>query len=1040
MVQNRIGRKYKDLGFFIGFMLKITLVILKKAEIIEELRRLDMAKTLAKASAFITLFLAVSVYFQGCKSKQEITHVAERSPVEHKEFRGQPVFGNSSKVRHSWADSVFHSLGLEEKIAQLFMVAAYSNKDAAHVESIRHLVQDLKIGGLIFMQGGPVREANLTNYYQGLTKTPLLISIDGEWGLSMRLDSTTKFPRQQMLGAIQNDLLIFEMGEEIARQCKLMGIHIDFAPVLDVNSNPDNPVIGNRSFGEDKINVTLKGLAYLRGLQDNQVLACGKHFPGHGDTDVDSHFDMPALKHSTSRLDTLELFPFKEMFDNGLGSVMVGHLFVPALDSTKNMPATLSHKVVNDLLREKMKYQGLIFTDALNMQGVAKYYTPAEINLKALLAGNDILLFSEDVENSIQRIKQAIESGEFSIVELDKRVKRILKVKEWAGLAKFKRINPQTIHKALNEPEAELINRRLVRSAITLLQNENNLLPLKSLDTLKIAAVCIGDSIQTPFLDMLGNYTEIRNFYISHKSTKADRDSLVAQLKDYNLVIAGFQNTLQAVSKSFGITAADQKIADTIAGLKPTILVVFANAYSLKNIPNPDRFKCIIETYEQSELAQQYAAMGIFGGIGFMGNLPVTSGRFKMGMGTCTRPIRIRYGMPEEVGLVSTVLSQVDSLAKEAIFNQATPGCQIWAMKDSVVFLNKAFGYYTYENKQKVNTQSLYDLASITKAAATLPMVMKVYDAGLLAVKSRLGQYLPRLVNTNKDSLKLLDIMTHRAGLKAFIPFGSKVLQNAEWNPQLISSSPSAGFAIPVATGMFALSSYPDSIRKIIDKTEVDTNHKYVYSDLGMYYMKDVVESLLNKPLAQLVKEQYYNKLGCATLGYNPLGRFPIERIVPTEYDVAFRKQLVQGYVHDPMAALLGGVSGHAGLFGTANDLGKMFSLFAFKGQYAGESYFSSSTLDTFNTCYFCQEGNRRGLILDKPDPDLSKDDPAAASADLSSFGHSGFTGTVAWVDPKTRLVYVFLSNRVYPDVENKKLSQLNIRTRIHELFYKAMK
>ena len=999
-----------------------------------------MAKTLAKALTFITLLLALTVYFQACKSKQEVSNLAERSPVEHKTFKGQPVFAPIAKTRHSWADSVFNSLSLEAKIAQLFMVAAYSNKDAAHVESIRHLVQDLKVGGLIFMQGGPVREANLNNYYQSLAKTPLLISIDGEWGLSMRLDSTTKFPRQQMLGAIQNDLLIFEMGEEIARQCKLMGIHVDFAPVLDVNSNPDNPVIGNRSFGEDKINVTLKGLAYLRGLQDNQVLACGKHFPGHGDTDVDSHLDLPSLKHNTTRFDTLELFPFKEMFDNGLGSVMVGHLFVPALDSAKNMPATLSHNVVTRLLREKMKYNGLIFTDALNMQGVAKFYTPAEINLKALLAGNDILLFSEDVENSIIRIKQAVETGQFPMAELDKRVKRLLKVKEWAGLTNYKKINSQTIHKALNAPEAELINRRLVRSALTLLKNENELLPLKALDTLRIAAVCIGDSVQTPFLEMLGNYAEVQNFYISHKATKADRDSLLSKLNGYNLVVAGFQNTLQSVSKSFGITASDQLLADTIAQLKPTILAVFANAYSLKNIPNPSRFKAIIASYEQSELAQQYTAMGIFGGIGFMGALPVSSGSFKVGMGTCTKAIRIRYGMPEEAQLKSRVLSLVDSIANDAIFNQATPGCQIWVMKDSVVVWNKSYGYYTYENKQKVNNQSIYDLASITKAASTLPLALKLHEAGMLNLHGKLGNYLPRLKGSNKERLDLMDVMTHRAGLKAFIPFGTKVLVNSEWNPKLLSSNFSSDFPVPVAFNLYAAKSYPDSIQKMIDKTDIDSSHKYVYSDLGMYYMKEVEEALFQKPLEKVVNDLFYKRLGCATLGFNPWSRFPVERIVPTEYDVAFRKQLVQGYVHDPMAALMGGVSGHAGLFGNANDLGKLFTLYLKKGEYAGFNYFASASLDTFNTCYFCSQGNRRGLIMDKPDPDLSKDDPAAASASLASFGHSGFTGTVAWVDPQTNLVYVFLSNRVYPDVENKKLGQMNVRTKIHELFYKAMK
>ncbi len=981
------------------------------------------------------------MFFQGCKTHKDTANVTEASPVAHKEFKGQPVFVAKTKLKSkkSWVDSVFNSLSEEERIAQLFMVAAYSNKDAAHVEEIRHLVEDVKIGGLIFMQGGPLREANLCNRYQSLAKTSLMISIDGEWGLSMRLDSTTKFPRQQMLGAIQNDLLIFEMGEEIARQCKLMGIHVNFAPVLDVNSNPENPVIGNRSFGEDKINVTLKGLAYLRGLQDNNVLACGKHFPGHGDTDVDSHLDLPVLKHTAARMDSLELFPFKELIDNGLGSMMVGHLFVPVFDSAKNVPATLSKNIIDDLLRDKLKFNGLVFTDALNMQGIAKYYTPGEINVKALKAGNDVLLFADNVEKSIQLIKESIEKGEISQAEVDKRVKRILKVKEWEGLNHYQKIETDGLVAKLNSPEAELMNRKLVRNAITLLKNENKLLPLQSLDTLRIASVNIGDSVVSPFQEMLGNYAPVQHFFISHKATQADRDSLVMKLKDFNLVVAAFQNTTQKVASNFGITSSDQKIADTIASLKPTVLAVFANAYSLKNISNPEKFKGIIAGYEQTELAQQYAAMGVFGGIGFSGNLSVSSGKFKVKTGNYTPAIRLRYGIPEEAGLDSKTMAQIDSIAKEAIFNQATPGCQVWVAKDSVVVWNKSYGYFTYENKQKVNNQSIYDLASITKAASTFPVVLKLYNEIQLDYSKNLGDYLPRLKGTNKETLPLMDIMTHRAGLKAFIPFGKNVMLNGEWNPKYVSNASEENRNIQVAAGMYLKDSYLDTIRNTIDRTDISPGNKYVYSDLGMYYMKEVVESITGKSIDKSVSDWFYKSLGTGTLTFNPTEKFPADRIVPTEYDVAFRKQLLQGYIHDPMAAMQGGIGGHAGLFGTANDLGKLFHLYLNKGFYAGQSYFSASAFNVFNTCHFCNLGNRRGLILDKPDPDITKEDPAAALASQESFGHSGFTGTIAWADPKVNMVYVFLSNRVYPDAENKKLGQLNIRPRIHQVVYDAM-
>jgi len=369
-----------------------------------------------------------------------------------------PVDDVESRQDSLWVDSVLQGLSVEERIGQLFMVAAYSNKGEVHWQKIAELITQHHIGGLIFFQGGPLRQASQQNYYQALAKVPLLIGMDAEWGLGMRLDSTIQFPRQLMLAAISDRQLIYDMGKEIARQCKRMGIHINFAPVVDINSNPNNPVINDRSFGENKINVTQKSIAYMRGLQENGIIACAKHFPGHGDTENDSHKTLPVIRHNKARLDSLELYPFKKLIDKGIKSIMAAHLFIPAYDKTANTASSLSKNVITDLLKNHLGYEGLVFTDALNMGGVSNYFAPGEIELKALLAGNDILLFPQDVPTAISKIKEAIEQGLISLDKIDSTVRKILFAKYWAGLHDYQPIKIAHLYEDLHPPAAYLVS------------------------------------------------------------------------------------------------------------------------------------------------------------------------------------------------------------------------------------------------------------------------------------------------------------------------------------------------------------------------------------------------------------------------------------------------------------------------------------------------------------------------------------------------------------------------------------------------------
>ncbi|OFY87340.1 MAG: hypothetical protein A3F72_17210 [Bacteroidetes bacterium RIFCSPLOWO2_12_FULL_35_15] len=940
-----------------------------------------------------------------------------------------------------WADSVFKSLTPDERIAQLFMVAAYSNKDKTHVKEIKKLVTQYKIGGLIFFQGGPVRQAILSNCYQSCSKTPLFIAIDAEWGLAMRLDSTTKFPRQMTLGAIQNDTLIYEMGAEIARQCKRLGMQINFAPVADVNNNPLNPVISNRSFGENKYNVARKAAMYMKGMQDNGVLANAKHFPGHGDTDSDSHKTLPTVKSSREHLDTLELYPFKELISQGLGSVMVAHLFVPALDTTSNRASTLSNKVVTGLLKDSLGFKGLIFTDALNMKGVSKFYKPGEADVKALIAGNDVLLFPEDVPTAIRQIRMAVDSGDITQDEIDKRCMKILLAKQWAGLNQYSKIKIKNLTNDLNPINAEVINRKLTEASLTLLQNKNNLIPLQKLDSLKIASLSLGYKELNIFQQTLSNYAPITHFGVDKDARQKEFDTVLTQLKNFDLVIVHINNTNNKPDKYFGLTSQVLSMLKTVIKQNKVIINVAANPYILAKIDSLQFADAVIMSYEENDYSAGYSAQLIFGGIGAKGKLPVTSGSyFKAGMGIETNTVRFKYTIPDEIGIDSKKLNKIDSIAKKGIKDKVFPGCQILVAKNGKVIYQKSFGYHTYENKIKVKNDDLYDLASITKIAASTLSLMKLVDDKKVSFDEQLCYYLPELNGSNKQSIVLREMLTHQAGLKDWIPFWMKtVKKDGSYKEGIYNTTPNDFFTKRVANDMYINKNYEDTIYKQIADSPIKDPGKYVYSDLGYYYLKRIIEKETQAALNIYVQKTFYAPLGLSTMTYKPLAKFDLDRIIPTEFDAKFRKQLIHGDVHDQGAAMLGGVGGHAGLFSDANDLAVLMQMYLNKGEYGGVRYIDTATISECTKCQYCKD-NRRAIGFDKPEMNPEKDSPVCSCVSYLSFGHAGFTGTLAWADPENQLVYIFLSNRVYPDADDNKLAKSGIRSKIQEVIYSTLK
>lgn len=951
-----------------------------------------------------------------------------------------------ARSKYPWADSVFNSLTPRERLGQLFMVAAYSNRNEEHFREIDSLVYKYSIGGLIFMQGGPVRQANLTNRWQRMSRVPLMLSMDAEWGLAMRLDSVSRFPKQMTLGALGNDSLIYEMGREIALQCKRIGMQVNFAPVADVNNNPSNPVINMRSFGENKELVTRKAIAYMRGMQDQHVLATGKHFPGHGDTDTDSHLGLPVITGSRERLDSLELYPFKKLFTAGLGSVMVAHLYIPSLDTTANLASTLSPKVVKDLLKNELHYKGLVFTDALNMKGVASFYQPGAVDVKALLAGNDMLLFSEAVPTAMALIDSALVKGEITQAEIDQHCLKILQAKEWSGLNKLSKIETTNLYTDLNPGSADALNRRIKREALTLVSNKGNNFPLA--EGKSLAIVAIGDETPDQFQQNISNFRPTSFFNVGKTPSNRQIQQLRDTLRFFDKVIVVIANTNILAKKNFGFTDEGMNLCNAINSSCKSSLVAFVNPYAIQKLERLDNYESILVAYQDDDETQLEAAQVVLGFTEPTGKLPVSiNEKLPIGTGLSFEELandRLGYAHPEEMGFNSTKLAKIDSLVKAGLNREAYPGCQVLVARKGKIVYQKNFGYVTYPNKdsakpQLIKDNNIYDLASLTKVLSTTISAMKLYDQGKLDINKTLGYYLPFIPKGHPHgNVTIKDAMLHQAGFTPFIPFYKNYITNDSIRNKTFTIIPDAEHTWKVADLMHSSPALKDSIFKIIWDSKLNPSQGYKYSDIGFIYMREVVEAISKKPIDQYVQETFYQPMELTTLGYQPLKRFGKDRIAPTEYDLQFRNQLVHGYVHDQGAALLDGISGHAGLFGNSFDVAAVMQMLVSGGEYNGIQFFKPETVKMFTQSYDPGK-SRRALGFDKPVRD-GNGGPTFNGISLESYGHSGFTGTFAWADPKEEIVYVFLSNRVYPSAENNKLVKMSIRSDVQEAIYKALR
>jgi len=976
------------------------------------------------------------------------------------------LFNNVNQVAmEQWVDSVFASLSPEARIGQLIVAAVTPRSNDATHDLVKRLVAQNLVGGLIYENSTIAEQAEVTNLAQSLAAVPLMITIDGEWGLGMRLKEVPNFQRNLILGALNDDMLLYEYGREVARQCRRMGIQVNFAPVLDVNDNPLNPVIGDRSFGESPELVARHAIAFARGLEDGGVMAVGKHFPGHGNSSEDSHKTLPVINKTLQEINTCELVPFRKFIDAGLSGILTAHLLVPSIDGGK-APTSLSHECIGTLLRNEMDFNGLIFTDALNMKGATQMLKGSPC-VNALLAGNDVLLMPDNVTDEIAAIKAAIASGKVSQSMIDERCKKILRYKYALDLTSRQQVNMANLESDINSQKAAVLKRQLTAGSITVIKNNDNILPIHNLQSRRIAVATIGNENGTAskFQRRCADYAEVKRFDLDKAGSAS---ALAEQLHD------GHFNTIIV---EVGTDNEDNRAAlnTVVKKCKNVIVVITCKPYEIRNYGmaiTHKHVKAVVLTYENSTLAEDYAAQTIFGGNAANGNLPISLAfegkktRYDAGHGIHYDANRLGYSIPAEVGLDNRLTAQIDSVCRLGVQQHAFPGCQVIVARHGKIVYKGSFGTIDYGSTVKVNDNTLFGLASVSKATGTISGVMKAFDDGKFRLDDKASHYIPGLRDGDKQDITFRDLLYHETGMPASLNMWQMMMDpntysgvliagaedanhpikvmNGAWGHKdarlrtdILSTTKTDKFNIAIADGIWGGRVTYDSIMNRMYHVKLGKK-KYLYSCCNFSLLADAVQRMTHSPLNYYVNNYIFAPLGAYHTLYRPLSKFSRDEIAFTEKDTFLRRQHIHGYVHDELAAFSGGVQGNAGLFSNANDLAKLFQMWLNGGTYGGVRMLKASTVETFTTQK--SPNSHRGLGFDKPvvgDPEASNTCPEATP---ETYGHTGFTGTCFWVDPKNDMFYIFLSNRVSPTRNNPNFGRISARSHINSLIYKAIR
>ncbi|HRJ29588.1 MAG TPA: serine hydrolase [Cyclobacteriaceae bacterium] len=944
----------------------------------------------------------------------------------------------SQTNREKWVDSVFQKLPFEAKIGQLIMMPVDASASDAERDKLLNLVSSYGIGGIVLTRGGPVSQQQFVQQLQAQSVVPLLVGLNAEEGLGSTLDSTLVYPQTLMLGAIQDDSLLFYFGDEVGRQLKTLGVHVTFAPTADLSTTFKTDELVNHTFGENPARVANAAVLYMKGLQHAGIIPVAKHYPHYGlkVTGYAKGVPIMGLAHD----DKQSLYPLKQLIDQGCPAILSSYIHDPIFPDRRKIarkkkriiPEALPTLYTADYLKKNFNFQGLVFSYVPDVKVLLKKYQPGDSEIYAFLAGNDVLLFPQNIAATVRKLRRQIKKNPLLEAQLDQRVKKVLAFKYDAGLPTAVPQEQDNLYDKLNTLEARVLRRDLYEKSVSVVYDNQELLPIKILENTTFASLSVGERKENEFSAYLSRYAPFDHFQFHQPGE--DTTTLLEELKKYDVVIAGIFLT------SSGIISEYPALLDALAKHTKVVVCNFGPPSKLSLFTEP---AAIVQAFVDDALIRRTVPQIIFGGLEGSGKLPLTiNEKIREGSGVLTPSLgRLSYALPESVGMSSQTLEKISTLVREAIETQATPGCQVLIAKNGKVIYDQSFGWLTYDNQQPVTGETIYDLASMTKVLGTLQSVMFLYDRGLIDVNRKVSYYLPELRSTNKKDITLKDVLAHQAGLLAFIPLWPQTMKNEkEFLPYYYNAKRTEKYSLQVSPNVYAAPVIRDSLWKWTFESRMIEKPARIpytlrYSDIGFWLLHRLSEKMLNQPMDDFLWQNLYEPIGAYTTGYTPLSRFPVSRIAPTEYDKIFRKDMIHGTVHDERAAMMGGVAGHAGLFSTAQDVAKLGQMLLQKGYYGGHQYLKPETVELFTAKQF--ETSRRGLGWDKP---LQSDwaTPTSLFSSPRTFGHTGFTGTCIWIDPEFELVYIFLSNRVYPD-RSTKLITANIRSRIQDVIYQSI-
>lgn len=944
-------------------------------------------KTQQVTKVLFSVLLSSFLIVTACKSTER---TAETEPADAPSIGETETEQETDKpVPEPDIDAILSDMSLEEKVGQLFVVrtpASFLNEQSPEHLRFTRLINKYHVGGLIFFRGDIYTQAVLTNKFQAMSDLPLWIAQDMEFGAAMRVDGTTRFTPAMGVAATGNPQNAYVKGQVTTREAKALGVHQVFAPVLDVNNNPQNPVINVRSYSADPDIVAEFGQAFIEGIESEGVLATAKHFPGHGDTDVDSHLALPTINHDYERLNSIELVPFRAAINNGLRSIMSAHIAFPNISENPGLPTTMDESILQRILIDSLNFDGLVVTDGLEMQGITNHHSPGEAVVMALNAGADMMLVSPDVETAIDELIKAVQSGRVSEERLDRSVRKILELKKEHGVFENRFVDTDALSHEIFTPKYRAAANEIARQSITVLKNENDVLPIDEQKYENILLVAVSDGRSGTTGNSLAR--ELRNYHSNVKFHTLDRRSGTEEITDIlsdadnaDLIIIGSfimvrsQHPMQMPEELMNV------ITQILSRDKPTVLTAFGNPYVVQDMPGVDAH-VMAWSSDSNQVRQTVPAL--FGASEIRGRFTGTvPDMYEIGDGLSFEHSVVRLDMPEASGLRSDSLVNIDMIMQEAINDSVFPGGVVGVMRKGSLVWHEGYGYHDYSKTRSVDRNDIYDLASLTKVMSTTTSIMKLSDEGQINLSDPVHQYIDEFNNGDKRNITIEHLLLHTSGLPAFRIYVDEIQERSE---------------------------LLNAVRN--EPLEAAPGEKYTYSDLGFILLAEVVEEVSGLRVDQFVQEHIFGPMNMKSTRFNPksAGNWITRRIPPTEIDTVYNRGTVHGYAHDERAYFMDGIAGHAGLFSSARDISAYAFMLLNDGKYGKHQILSAETIDLFTRRQ--SPINNRGFGFDRKSDGFSS---AGTLTGMRTFGHLGFTGTSLWVDPDKEIAIILLTNRTFP-------------------------